>query len=244
MIYALKKIPPPAAAEPGVDGHADATERWQVRNERKGVTMSWQMRTLGVLGLGLVLAQPSAAQERAVSVALRGGGFNGLSSLNEAGSADFGSVGTNAGLAVGVDVHRYVGLRGDLTFARNELSVDDEETGAELSRLFYDAAVQVQYPSASGLRPYAFVGAGGVTLHPVGSDDADATKFAGTGGIGVGYTIPGTGFGLLVEGKGWLYELSELGGDLSAYDRTQFDVTWSAGFTYRIPFGSSAARAN
>jgi hypothetical protein len=206
--------------------------------------MSWQMRALGVLGVGVVLAQPAAAQDRSVSLTVRGGGFNGLSSLNEAGTADFKGVGYNAGVGIGVDLHRYVGLRGDFTFARNELSVDDEDTGTELSRLFYDAAVQVQYPSAGGLRPYAFVGAGGVTLHPVGGEGADHTAVAGTGGVGVGYAIPGSNFGFLLEGKGWLYELSELGGDLATYDRTQFDVTWSAGFTYRLPFGASARRAN
>ena len=85
---------------------------------------------------------------------------------------------------------------------------------------------------------------GAVTLHPVGSEEADQTKPAGTVGLGVNYTIPGTGFGILVEGRGWVYELSDVGGFASTYDRTQFDVAWSAGFTYVLPIGSAVRSAN
>jgi hypothetical protein len=190
------------------------------------------------------VVQSAAAQEKGVGISVRGGGFNALTNLNEAGTADFKQAGYNVGGALGVDLHKYVSLRGDFTFARNELQLNDAETGSELSRLFYDAAVQLQYPGASGWTPYVFVGAGAVTLHPVGTTDHDKTKAAGTAGLGVNYAIPGSNLGIVVEGKGWLYEFSELGGNLASYDRTQFDVTWSAGLSYRIPFGSSAVRAS
>lgn len=210
----------------------------------KGANMSRQARILGALMIGLVVAQPAAAQEKAVSVTVRGGGFNGLANLNDGGTADFKKVGYNVGGGVGVELHRYIALRGDVAFARNELQQNSLETGSELSRLFYDGGVQLQYPTASGWQPHLYVGAGAVTLHPVGTSDNDKTTFAGTGGLGLGYTIPGSNFGFLVEGKGWVYELNELGGSLASFDKTQFDVTWSAGFTYRIPFGSSAARVS
>ncbi|MGH7470242.1 MAG: hypothetical protein ACRENP_20050, partial [Longimicrobiales bacterium] len=100
------------------------------------------------------------------------------------------------------------------------------------------------YPSASGWQPYLFVGAGAVTLHPVGSTNNDKTKAAGTAGLGVNYTIPGSNLGIVLEGKSWVYKLSELDGALASYERTQFDVTWSAGLSYRIPFTANAARAN
>jgi opacity protein-like surface antigen len=206
--------------------------------------MSWQKRVLGALVIGLALVQPTSAQEKAVGLSIRGGGFNGLSNLNDAGTADFKKTGYNVGGAVSVDLHKYVGLRGDVTFARNELQLNDVATGSELNRFFYDAAIQLQYPSASGFQPYVFVGAGAVTLHPVGTTDSDKTKAAGTTGLGVNYTIPGSNLGFVVEGKGWLYEISELTGNLSSIDKTQFDVTWSAGLSYRLPFGSSAARAS
>lgn len=206
--------------------------------------MSWYRGILGVVVAGLVVVQPVSAQERGVGLTVRGGGFNGLSSLNDAGTADFKRVGYNVGGGVGVDLHRHVGVRGDFTFARNELEQGGARAGTELSRFFYDVAVQVQLPVRSGWMPYAFIGAGGVTLHPVGVSDGDETTLAGTGGLGVSYAIPGSNVGLVVEGKGWVYELSELGGALSTYDRTQADVTWSAGVTYRIPFRSVGARAS
>jgi hypothetical protein len=189
--------------------------------------------------LALALIHPLGAQQKTVALAVRGGGFNGLTELNEAGTADFKQVGYNVGGTLGVDLHRYVALRGDFTFARNELQVNSLETGTELDRFFYDAGVQLQYPTASGWTPYAFVGAGAVTLHPVASSDNDKTTAAGTVGLGLSYTLPGTNLGVVAEGKGWLYELSELNGSLTGFERTQFDVTWSAGLAYRVPFGTA-----
>jgi hypothetical protein len=190
----------------------------------------------------LAVVQPALAQEKTFGVAVRGGGFNGVTELNETGSADFNKTGYNVGGGLFVDLHKYIGLRGDFTFARNELRQNGVATSQDLNRLFYDGAVQFQY-DANGLKPYLFVGAGAVTLHPVGSTDNDQTKFAGTGGIGAEYAIAGTGLGLVLEGKGWVYNLSELPGTLAPFDKTQFDVTWSAGLSYRLPFGTNATRA-
>jgi len=191
------------------------------------------------VALGVALAQPIEAQQKAVSLTIRGGGFNALTSLNEPSTADFKQVGYNLGGSVGVDLSRYVALRGDFTFARNELELNDTATGSDLNRFFYDAALQVQYPAASGWTPYAFVGAGAVTLDPEGSDNAK-TKVAGTAGLGLSYAIPGTNLGIGLEGKGWLYDFSELNGSLSAFDKTQFEITWSAGVSYRIPIGAAS----
>ncbi|HET9947638.1 MAG TPA: porin family protein [Longimicrobiales bacterium] len=193
-----------------------------------------------MLGLSLALAQPSFAQEKAVVLGVRGGGFNALTSLDEPGTADFKRTGYNIGGTVGVDFNRYLGVRGDFTFARNELELNDAATGSDLNRFFYDAALQVRYPAASGWTPYAFVGAGGVTLDPAESSNDSMTKFAGTVGLGLNYEIPNTNVAIGVEGKGWLYDLSDADGILAGYDKTQFEVTWSAGLSYRIPFGERA----
>jgi hypothetical protein len=216
---------------------ADPRERNAPRNAATGKvrTMTWRKVALIAVTSMLAVAQPGAAQEKAVGLTIRGGGFNGLTSVNEPGTADFKRVGFNVGGTIDVDLSRYFGVRADLTYARNELQQNDVQTGSDLSRLFYDAALQVQYPTTSGWTPYAFVGAGAVTLHPVGSSDSDQTKGAGTVGIGLDYLIPGTNFGFGVEGKGWLYELSDLNGPLTGFDKTQFDVTWSAGLSYRLP---------
>jgi opacity protein-like surface antigen len=198
--------------------------------------MKW---SAAVTVLSLLFAQPIDAQQKAVGITIRGGGFNALTSLNEPGTADFKQVGYNVGAGVDVDLSPYLALRGDFTYARNELEVDDVGTGSDLNRFFYDAALQLQYPAPNGWMPYAFVGAGAATLDPEGSDNAE-TKFAGTAGLGVDYTIPGTNLGFGVEGKGWLYDFSDLNGSLSGYDRTQFEITWSAGISYRIPVGAAS----
>ncbi len=200
-------------------------------------TMKWGA---AVVALGLIFGQPVDAQQKAVGITIRGGGFNALTSLNEPATADFKQVGFNIGGGFDVDLSRYLAVRADFTYARNELELDDVGTGSDLSRFFYDAALQVQYPTANGWTPYALVGVGAVTLDPEGDDNAD-TKFAGTAGLGVRYTIPGTNLGFGVEGKGWLYDFSELNGSLADYDRNQFEITWSAAISYRIPFGATAS---
>lgn len=200
-------------------------------------------RQLGGALIALVLATPLVAQDRGivqdrgVFFSARGGGFNGLSNLTDAGpTSDFKKVGFNVGGGVGVQLHRYVTVRGDFTFARNELRNDQLATGSRLNRYFYDAALQLQYPTASGLEPYLFAGGGGVTLDEVDSRSTSKTKGAGTFGLGFNYRIPNSPFGLFAEGKSWVYKLNGMGGALTGIDKTEFDVAWSGGVSYKLPF--------
>lgn len=144
-------------------------------------------------------------------------------------------VGYTVGGGVGVELHRFVTLRGDFTYARNELRTNGVDTGDRVNRFFYDAAVQLQYPTAIGLEPYLFAGGGAVTVHELGTTGQDKTKGTGTFGLGLNYTVPQTGLGVFVEGKGWLYEVSRLNGVLSPYDKLQVEVGWTGGVSYRIP---------
>ncbi|HEV8365711.1 MAG TPA: outer membrane beta-barrel protein [Gemmatimonadaceae bacterium] len=195
----------------------------------------WQRQTLLVaLAAGMTFAAPLAAQDRAITLFARSGGFQALTELNDAGTADFKKVGFNVGGGVGVQVQRYITLRGDFTFAENELRSSDAFAGDKLRRYFYDAAVQLQYPSATGLTPYAFAGGGAVTFDQPGNVK-NKSKVAGTFGLGVGYELPQTGIGLFIEGKGWVYDLSKLNGALAGYDKSQLELGWSAGLSYRIP---------
>ena len=198
--------------------------------------MSIIRRLAGALVLGLALTAPAAAQDRAVFLFARGGGYNGLSNLTDAGTSDFKKVGFNVGGGVGVQLHRNVSVRGDLTFARNELRDNQLATGTKLNRFFYDAALQLQYPTASGLEPYLFAGGGAVTLHEVGTSGQNQTKAAGTFGLGFNYRVPNTQFGLFAEGKSWLYKLSGLPGTLAGVDKTQYDIAWNGGVSYKLPF--------
>ena len=197
--------------------------------------MMFTGKVLGALGVALLSTTPLVAQERAITLSARSGGFQALTELNDAGTADFKKVGYNVGAGVGVQLTRLLALRGDFTFAENELQSDDAFRGEKLRRYFYDAAVQVQYPTNAGLMPYAFAGAGGVTLDQIDNTASTKTKFAGTFGLGVNYTLPQSGFGVFIEGKGWVYNLKKLSGALSTYDKSQVELGWNAGLSYRIP---------
>jgi len=177
-----------------------------------------------------------AAQDRAVHLFAGGGGYNALTNLNDAGSADFKKVGYTAGGGVGVQLHRFVTLRGDFHFARNQFRVNQQETGEDVNRFFYDAAVQLQYPTSSGLEPYVFAGGGAVTIHQIGTSGQDKTKGTGTFGLGLNYTVPASGVGIFIEGKSWLYKPTNLTGALAGVDKLQYEVAWAGGLSYRFPF--------
>lgn len=206
---------------------------------------------LGLL-FGLVTAAPAAAQydredeydetpsTRAVVLLGHLGGFNALSSLNDAGTADFKKTGWSWGLGAGYELNPNLMLRGDFTMARNELRVNGVPTGTDLKRYFVDGTLQFQASSAaSSVQPYLFLGGGLVRLHQVGLDGGtDATRAAGTAGIGFNYMIPRSDFGIFAEGKGWVYELDEAspGSVLAGIDETQVEMIWSGGITYRFRY--------
>jgi len=198
--------------------------------------MSYARSILGGLIVALALVRPVSAQDHAVNVFARSGGFNALTKLNDAGTVDLKKVGYNIGGGVGVQVQRYVTLRGDFTYGQNELRTGGLTTGPKLNRFFYDGAVQLQYPTASGFEPYVFAGGGAVTIHQIGTTGQDETKGTGTFGVGVNYTVPRTGFGLFAEGKSWLYKPSSTSGALSGVDNVQYEVAWTGGVSYRFPF--------
>ena len=200
--------------------------------------MSVHKWAVAVLLAGAVLTSEAVAQDKAISFAVRGGVFNGVTDLDEAGTADFKKTGYNAGVGINLDLTKYFAIRADANLARNELQENDVATGLDMSRLFYDAALQVQYPISNGLKPYLFVGAGAVRLHAVGQDLDDETEFAGTAGLGVSYTVPGTNLALGIEGKSWLYNLPE-SEDNTEFTKTQFEASWNAVIAYRIPFGGA-----
>ena len=203
--------------------------------------MSVQKWVVGALLMGLTLTSPMtstvSAQDKAIGFAVRGGGFNGLTDLDEAGTANFNKTGYNAGVGISLDLNKYFAIRADANLARNELKLDDVETGQDMSRVFYDGALQFQYP-INGFKPYVFVGAGAVRLHAVGQDLDDKTEFAGTAGLGVAYTVPGTNLALGIEGKSWLYDLPE-DEENDEFTKSQFEASWNAVISYRIPLGGS-----
>jgi hypothetical protein len=66
----------------------------------------------------------------------------------------------------------------------------------------------------------------------------DATRalvflFARGGGFN---GLPNSPLGLFVESKSWVYKLNGMSGALAGIDKTQFDVAWSGGASYKLPF--------
>src|SRR5687767_13677533 len=167
--------------------------------------MSVRKVVVAVLLLGSALTQEVAAQDKAVGFKVRAGSIHGISNLNDAGTAELNQRGYNFGAGVNFEFSKYVAVRGDVDLSRNELQINETDTGRDLSRMFYDASLQFTYP-IKDFKAYVFIGAGAVNLHPVGTNDADKSQFAGTGGLGVTYTIPDTGLGIGIEGKSWLYQ--------------------------------------
>jgi hypothetical protein len=200
--------------------------------------MSFARSALGalVIALGAGAGQSATAQDHAIRIFAKGGGYNALTNLNDAGTSDFKKTGYNLGGGVGVQANKYLTFRGDFNFGRNELRNNALPTGVRTNRFFYDAAIQVQYPTASGFEPYLFAGGGAVTIHQVGTTGQNKTRAAGTFGLGLNYQIPRTQFGIFVEGKSWLYKFDKMNGALAGFDKTQLEVAWSGGISYRFPW--------
>jgi opacity protein-like surface antigen len=176
----------------------------------------------------VALAGPARAQERSVGLYLRRGGFGSPTSLIGAPADGAGGRRRTVGGGVGLQLSRFVAVRGDFTYARYELETRGGERDDRLERFYYDAVVRLQYPTAIGLQPYVFAGGGAVRLRTTDSRGPDQLKPAGTFGLGVSYAVPGTRLGLFLEGKGWAYAKP-------AGDQFRGAVGWTLGLSYRIP---------
>ena len=160
----------------------------------------------------------------------QGGGYSPVTDLNSAGTVDE-KTGWTVGGGVGVRFNRYIAVRGALDFASSDVRGSGAGTldGNKLDRLFYRGEAQLSYPTSSGFAPYLLLGAGAVTVMPDDNSGLDnVTKFAGTGGLGVSYILP-SGFEVFVQGNTHIYKIDDFG-----FDKTQADILWTGGLTYRI----------
>jgi Outer membrane protein beta-barrel domain len=177
-------------------------------------------------------AQSTAARPHFVVFA-NGGGTSSLTDLNEPGTAAL-ETGWTAGGGVGLQVNPYLAVRGTFDFAqpKAEGAGAGSLDGQKLNQFFYGGDVQLRYPTASGLAPYLLLGAGAVTI-----DNADAasfesfTKLAGKGGLGLEYLLPQSDLGLFAQASSYIYDY-----DRNGFDKTQVDVLWTAGLSYRFSY--------
>lgn len=191
----------------------------------------------GLIAASLVAASARAqnATDHAIIFSGWGGGYNGLTDLNDAGTADT-KLGFNAGGGIAAQVNKYVALRGDLTFGRDELRNQGVDTGTHLYKYLYTGAIQLQYPLGNGATPYVLAGGGGITVHQGGTSGFDKTKPTGLGGLGLSYRIPNSKWAVFTEGRGYVYQIRDFRGNLNGFDKTQFDVSWGGGISYALGF--------
>ena len=158
-----------------------------------------------------------------------GGGYSPLSNLNSSGTASL-NTGWSLGGGGGIQFNRFVAVRAMFDYARDKGEAGSTAfAGERLKHYFYGGDVQLRYPTPSGLAPYLLVGAGAVTVDGRNIPTLGRfTKFAGKGGLGMEYNLP-SGLGLFVEGTSYIYKF-----DRGGFDKTQADLLWNAGLSYRV----------
>jgi len=192
------------------------------------------------VALGAISAAPATAHDywdpqvgKAIQVYTQGGAYSPLADLDDAGHADF-RTGFSLGGGAAYQFNEHLAVRLSLNFARAEARAEHlpltRIDGTRFNRYLYDADLQIRYPLARGVTPYVFVGAGGVTVErDVVRMRSRFTKGAGKAGLGLGYLVPERNVGLHVEAAGWIYQWDRYG-----FDRTQLDLSVSAGLSYRF----------
>jgi len=186
---------------------------------------------LSLLGPGIASAQTSQTLDHpTVVVFANGGGNSSLTNLDDAGTASL-KTGWTAGGGVGVQLNRYVAVRGTFDYARADGESATPFAGQSLNHYFYGGDVQLRYPTVSGFAPYVVLGAGAVTIDDKDNPAFDRfTKFAGKGGVGLEYALPRSDFGLFAQGSSYIYKF-----DRNGFDKTQVDLLWTGGLSYRLP---------
>jgi len=186
---------------------------------------------LSLVAPSVATAQASQSLDRPTVVFFaNGGGNNSLTDLNDAGTVSL-QTGWTAGGGAGVQINRYVALRGTFDFTQAKGDNGTSFSGQNLNHYFYGGDLQLRYPTPSGLAPYVLLGAGAVTIdNPDNAAFNRFTKFAGKGGVGLEYTIPRSNFGLYAQASSYVYQF-----DRNGFDKTQADLLWTGGLSYRLP---------
>jgi opacity protein-like surface antigen len=221
--------------------------------------MSYRNRLAAAALAALSAAAPLAAQtDRSVVIGMYGGGYEHMLDLNAVGTARF-MPGYSVGATVGAQLNRYVALHGDFTFHGCDVQGDASFAGKNFDLFFYGAHVELGYPLAGGVTPYLFLGGGAVTIDELGSAATISpfTKPAAMFGAGLFYSFFGTRFELFAQAKDLVYRwdrggfapiegyVTTTGGqtyrvelDRGRFDRPQWDVTYTAGVSYRFKTGT------
>jgi hypothetical protein len=191
--------------------------------------MKLGIRLAGSVLVLAVAAVPLAAQQRDLIVSVYGGGADHLADFQSNPSVWL-MPGHNFGGSIGLQLNKHVAVRGDFTYARNPSRGNALFAGSDIIHYYYGVQVEGRYPLGS-FAPFAFIGAGGVSVDQDGVDQFEPfTKPAAMLGGGISYAIPGTPLEAFGQVKGISYKW-----DRAGFNRQLFDVTYSLGASYRIP---------
>jgi len=181
------------------------------------------MKTRFVL-LGMLITAPLSAQKVTL-----GANFGGSSAASDLTSSTNWKGGWSAAATLGYRLSQRFGLRGDATWAQNNLNGGTGGSSAqEIRKNSFIANGVWQREETPGTRvlPYVLAGLGAVRVRDKASDSA-FTKFATNLGAGLGYVLGRVA--LRAEMKDMIYKFDEFG-----YDKTQNDLLWQAGFTVKL----------
>src|SRR5215210_2612660 len=104
---------------------------------------------LSLLAPNLATAQAGQSLDRpAVVLFANGGGNNSLTDLNDAGTVSL-QTGWTAGGSAGIQINRYVALRGTFDFAQAKGDNGTSISGQQLNHYFYGGDLQLRYPTPS-----------------------------------------------------------------------------------------------
>jgi hypothetical protein len=171
-------------------------------------------------------AQSSSKTDTGVVISAQGGGLTSVTDLNDAKTAKF-KTGFNLGGSLGWDFNSMVSLRGTYTYGRSDTdgTAFPAGFGKNANRQYYGAELKLSAPGP--ISPYLLVGGGAATVKVAGQ--SSFTKPAGKAGVGLSIDIPNTPVSIFGEGTGWAYKFDQFG-----FDKTQFDLAWSAGLSVRF----------
>ena len=181
------------------------------------------MKTRFVL-LGMFIAAAPLSAQRVTL----GANFGGSSAASDLTSSTDWKGGWSAAATLGYRLSQRFGLRGDATWAQNDLNGTGSSTAQEIKKNSFIANGIWQREETPGTKvlPYVLAGLGAIKVRDKASDSS-FTKFATNLGAGLGYVMGRVS--LRAEMKDLIYKFDEFG-----YDKTQNDLLWQAGFTVKL----------
>ena len=177
------------------------------------------------LGLVIVMSGVAQAQEPTARWTF-GAGVGGVSAADNFGIGVDWRAGWSAAANLTYRFTNGLGLRGDATFAQNDLRGASVPGEGRINKISYIGNVVLNSAGPLGgerLTPYALAGLGAVTVHAKGSDSS-FTRLGGDLGLGVWYRLGR--LGLRAEGRDVMYKFDRFG-----YNKRQNDVVWEGGVT-------------